>query len=256
MKRSYGMIAAILSAAILSLSGCQRDDRPLHARIADAMYHDHFDPQWEHLVERYGEEEFTVDPEDTTGGIYSPRFEMWVNLFWDESEKTYRDNYITYLRQEELIQLLDAAFGDILGQDDYKIYALPYLYCPPSFNRDTTAQELLEVSEITNDILVQTEIYTTKDPAGQEDDLLAIQEAIQSRGWSLYVDIEYIPKQHLDLIPENKRGDPYDGGMPTTVLQKEFYYYRATAYIRPDSFEWSMHEGWRIGAAQGSPEIP
>ena len=209
------------------------------------MYHDHFDPRWEHLVERYGEEDFTVDPEDTTGGIWSTRVDMWVNLFWDENEKNYKDNYIAYLRQDELIELLDVAFGELL-EEDYKIYVLGYLYCPPSFNRDTTAQELLNASEITNDILVQTAIFTTKDPAGREADLQAIQAAIQSRGWSLYVNIEYIPHENLDLIPEDKNGNPFSNN----VLSSEFYYCRAAAYIRPDSFEWSFTHGWREGEAQ------
>lgn len=245
MKRIYLIAAIIASVAFLSLSGCQQDDRSLHERIADWMYHDHFDSRWEHLVKRYGEEEFTVDPEDTTGGIWSARFDMWVNLFWDENEKTYKDNYIVYLRQDELIELLDAAFGAFLGED-YKIYVFGYHYCPPSFNRDTTAQELLNASEITNDILVQTAIFTTKDPAGREADLQAIQEAIQSRGWSLYVNIEYIPQENLDLIPEYKNGDPFSNN----VLSSEFYYCRAAAYIRPDSFEWSFTHGWREGEVQ------
>ena len=245
MKRIYLIATVIVSIMILSLSGCQWDDRPLHEQISDAMYHDHFDPQWEHLIERYGEEDFTVDPEDTTGGIWSTRFDMWVKLFWDKNEKTYKDNYVVYLRQDELIGLLDAAFGEILGED-YKIYVLPYLYCPPSFTKDTTAQELLDASEITNDILIQTAIFTTKDPAEREADLQAIQDAIQAQGWSLVVNLEYIPQENLDLIPEYKNGDPFSNN----VLNSEFYYCRAVAYIRPDSFEWSFTHGWKDGKAQ------
>lgn len=247
MKRIYLITTVIVSVMILSLSGCQWDDRPLHEQIADAMYHDHFDPQWEHLIERYGEEDFTVDPKDTTGGIWSTRFDMWVKLFWDKNEKTYKDNYIVYLRQDELIGLLDAAFGEILGED-YKIYVLPYLYCPPSFNKDTTAQELLDASEITNDILIQTAIFTTKDPTEREADLQAIQDAIQTQGWSLVVNLEYIPQENLDLIQKNKKGDPYDGHHD--VVDSEFYYCIAVAYIRPDSFEWSFTHGWKDGTAQ------
>lgn len=126
-----------------------------------------------------------------TGGIWSTRFDMWVNLFWDENEKTYKDNYIVYLRQDELIELLDMAFGDFLGED-YRIYVLGYLYCPPGFNKDTTAQDLLDASEITNDILVQAAIFTAKDPAERAVDLQAIQDAIQAQGWSLVVNIEYM----------------------------------------------------------------
>ena len=245
MKRIYLIATVIMPLIVLSLSGCQRDNRPHHERIADAMYREHFDPQWEHLTERYGEEDFTVDPEDTTGGIWSARFEMWVNLFWDEGEKIFKDNYIVYLRQDELIELLDAAFGEILGED-YKIYVLPYIYCPPSFNKDTTAQELLDASEITNDILVQTAIFTAKDPAEREADLQAIQDAVQAQGWSLAVNIEYIPQENLDLIPEYKNGDPFSNN----VLNSDFYYCKAAAYIRPDSFEWSFTHGWKEGDAQ------
>lgn len=244
MKR-IPLAAAVIVSVMILLSGCQQDGRPLHEQIADGMYHDFFDPRWAHLVERYGEEDFTVDPESTAGGIWSTRFDMWVKLFWDEDEKTYKDNYIVYLRQAELIELLDAAFGEVLGED-YKIYVLGYLFCPPSFNKDTTAQELLDASEITDDILVQTVIFTTKDPAGREADLQAIQEAIQAQGWSLQVTIAYIPQDNLDLIPEYKNGNPYSNN----VVNSKFYYCRAAAYIRPDNFEWSFTHGWQEGEAQ------
>lgn len=244
MKRIGLITAVVVSVTLFALSGCQGDDRPFHEQIADAMYHSRFDARWEHLVERYGEEEFTVDPESTTGGIWSNRFEMWVDLDWDPEEKTYKDNYIVYLRQGELIELLDEAFGECLGED-YKIYVLPYSYCPPSYNRDTTALELLDPSELTNAILVQAAIYTTKDPAGREADWQAVREAIQSEGWSLNVSMYYIPEEHLSLIPETASGDPYND----TTVSSAFYYYRAEAYITPDSFEW-FTDGWRQGEAR------
>lgn len=240
------VVAVTALAVMLLLFGCQRDNRPLHERIADGMFHAQNDPQWEYVTGKYGEEDFTLNTENYVGGIYSSRFGMWMKLYWDETEKTYRDNYAVYLRQDELIELLDAAFGEILGESSYKIYALPYRWCPSSFGRDTTARELLE----TDDLLVQAALFTAKDLAGREDDWQAVQEAIQSRGWSLHVNLYYVPEEHLALIPENKRGSPYESN---TVLNSAFYYCRATAHIRPDSFEWMFEEGWQEGEAEQGP---
>lgn len=239
------MAAAVL--AVFLLPGCQWDSRPLHERIAEGMFHAQNDPQWEYVTGKYGEEDFTLNTEDYVGGIYSSRFDIWMKLYWDEEEKTYRDSYAVYLRQGELIALLDEAFGEILGEDDCRIYALPYLWCPSGFGRDTTARELLEASEITDDILVQTAVFTTKDPAGREADWQAVREAVQSRGWSLQVDFYYVPEEHLALIPENKNGNPYES---MTVLDRAFYYCRATAHVRPDSFKWMFEDGWQEGEAE------
>lgn len=238
--------AAVIAAVCIFLAtarGFHRDNRPLHEKIADYMFHTEFDPRWEHLTERYGEEDFTVRE---AGGIYSERFGTWVNLFWNEKEKTYQDNYIVYLRRDELIALLDDAFGDVLGNDAYRIYVLPYTFCPPSFNRDTEAPELLEISALTDAIAVQAAVFTTKDPAGRDADWQRIQEAVQSRGWSLHICMMYVPEENLARIPENPKGNPYSG---QTVLHSDFYSYKANASIRPDSFDWFYYDGWKEGTA-------
>lgn len=242
--------AAVFAACILIITAplFRRDSRPLHEKIADYMFHAEFDPRWEHLTERYGEDDFTVGE---AGGIYSERFGTWVNLFWNAEEKTYQDNYIVYLRQKELIALLDDAFGDVLGSDAYRIYVLPYTFCPPSFDQNTEALKLLEISALTDTIPVQAAVFTAKVPAGRDADWQEIQEAVQSRGWSLHICMMYVPEENLARIPENARGNPYGG---QTVLQSDFYYYRANASIRPDSFDWLFNDGWRQGTAEESVE--
>lgn len=173
--------AAVFAACILIITAplFRRDSRPLHEKIADYMFHAEFDPRWEHLTERYGEDDFTVGE---AGGIYSERFGTWVNLFWNAEEKTYQDNYVVYLRRDELIALLDDAFGDVLGSDAYRIYVLPYTFCLPSFDQNTEALKLLEISALTDTIPVQAAVFTAKVPAGRDADWQEIQEAVQSRG--------------------------------------------------------------------------
>ena len=56
----------------------------------------------------------------------------------------------------------------------------------------------------------------------------------------------YIPEEHLPLIPETASGDPYND----TTVSAEFYHYRADACITPDSFKWSVTDGWRKGEAR------
>ena len=244
------LLAAVAAACIWIITAplFHRDSRPMHEKIADYMFHAEFDPRWEHLTERYGKDDFTVGE---AGGIYSERFGTWVNLFWNPEEKTYQDNYIVYLCQKELIALLDDAFGDVFGNDAYRIYVLPYTFCPPSFDRNTEALELLEISALTDTIPVQTAVFTAKDPAGRDADWQEIQEAVQSRGWSLHICMMYVPEENLARIPENATGNPYGG---QTVLQSDFYYYRANASIRPDSFDWLFNDGWREGTAEETAE--
>lgn len=193
--------AAVFAACILIITAplFRRDSRPLHEKIADYMFHAEFDPRWEHLTERYGEDDFTVGE---AGGIYSERFGTWVNLFWNAEEKTYQDNYVVYLRRDELIALLDDAFGDVLGSDAYRIYVLPYTFYLPSFDQNTEALKLLEISALTDTIPVQAAVFTAKVPAGRDADWQEIQEAVQSRGGGA----SYLH----DVCPEGKPC-PYSG---------------------------------------------
>lgn len=73
--------------------------RPLHEQIADYMYHSCTDPKLKYCIEKYGDEFVATK----YGSIFSTRFpNFYVRLDWSEEEQTYQDNYIVYLRQEEL----------------------------------------------------------------------------------------------------------------------------------------------------------
>ena len=217
------MAAAVL--AVFLLPGCQWDSRPLHERIAEGMFHAQNDPQWEYVTGKYGEEDFTLNTEDYVGGIYSSRFDIWMKLYWDEEEKTYRDSYAVYLRQGELIALLDEAFGEILGEDDCRIYALPYLWCPSGFGRDTTARELLEASEITDDILVQTAVFTAKDPAGREADWQAVREAAPGGEYADQVGGGEEKQRQQDPQHPAERSFLFHESIPLPCLLSQWHHY-------------------------------
>ena len=104
-KRGKRRIVIFLCAAavILVAAGIVRvklhPPRPLHEQIADYMYHSRTDPKLEYLVEKYGDEFVATE----YGSIQSTRFPgLYVNLRWSEEDQTYIDNYIVYLRREDL----------------------------------------------------------------------------------------------------------------------------------------------------------
>ena len=107
-----------------------------------------------------------------------------------------------------------AELEEILGTaiDDifsqYKSYVLPYALCPNDFDKNTTSVELLKSSDVSTSPLVQLWIYTDDDPSGRDMELEMLQKTIQKLGYFLYVNVKY---------------------------------------VSPDSFKWSITEGWKEG---------
>lgn len=89
------------------------------------MYHSRTDPKLEYLVEKYGDEFVATE----YGSIQSTRFPgLYVNLRWSEEDQTYIDNYIVYLRREDLWAILAPAVQEIY--DDCKVFIAPYTPSP------------------------------------------------------------------------------------------------------------------------------
>lgn len=83
---------------------------PLHEQIADYMYHSRTDPKLEYLIEKYGDEFVATE----YGSIQSTRFPgLYVRLRWSEEAQTYTDNYIVYLRREDLRAILAPTVQEI-----------------------------------------------------------------------------------------------------------------------------------------------
>lgn len=206
----------------------------LHEQIADYMYHSRTDPKLEYLIEKYGDEFVATE----YGSIQSTRFPgLQVHLEWSEQDQTYKDTYIVYIRQAELEDLLSTALNDIYSQ--YKIYILPYGLCPNDYNENTTAIELLKCSD-TALPLVQLWIYTTDEVNDRDISCEMLQRKMQELGYFLYVNVRYVsPENFARIGAENFRGDE--------ALKKEFYRCISSFYISPDSFEWSITDGWLEG---------
>lgn len=224
------VIALLITGGILM----SKDKKLLHEQIAEYMFNSRALPKLEYCVEKYGNEFELSD----VGSVISTRFPgLQVHLEWSEQDQTYKDNYIVYIRQAELEALLDDALSDIYNQ--YKIYILPYGLCPNNYNRNTTAIELLKCSD-TALPLVQLWIYTTDDVNDRDIGREMLQRRIQELGYFLYVNVRYVsPENFSSISAENFRGDE--------ALKKEFYHCVGSFYVSPDSFEWSVVEGWVEG---------
>lgn len=191
MRKPRPLLPALL-AALLTLAACA-DPRPAHERLADDMRRAYADPRLDYCVEKYGDE-FTVSD---TGDVRSTRFPgLQVYLQWDEEEGTYRDGYLVHLREEELLALLRPVAASVF--DEYKLCLSPYLVCPSSFDRDTTAEELLHVAALDDTAYgpaVQILLYTTADPENRELDLAALRDAIWAKDYELQVYLCYVTEE-------------------------------------------------------------
>ena len=236
-KKGYRRLTVCLCAAavVLMASGIVwrklHPPRPLHEQIADYMYHSRTDPKLEYCIEKYGDE-FTATE---YGSILSTRFpNFYVRLEWSEEEKTYKDNYIVYLRKEELERILTPIGESVFGE--CKLFVYGYHVCPSNFGKDTAALDLLAVSE--EGPFVQIDIFTPKDPGQRDEDMQKFAGHMQERGYSVCVNLYYLPRKTYDAVEETDYRYGVDIG--------DGYEYFGEAMIAPESFRW-MFDGWKKG---------
>ena len=203
------LVIFLCAAVILVAAGIVRvklhPPRPLHEQIADYMYHSRTDPKLEYLVEKYGDEFVATE----YGSIQSTRFsDFYVDVEWYEEEKTYKDDYIVYLRKQELESILIPIAEPIFGK--CKLFVISYGDCPSNYGKDTSALELLGASE--EYPLVQVCVYTTK----------------------VCANIDYLSSETYDKV-EQKSYQYINGD--------DDYICRGSAFISPDNFKWRFG-GW------------
>jgi len=213
----------------------KRDDRPLHEQIAENMFQSRAVPKLEYCVKKYGDEFELSD----VGSVISTRFPNFhVRLVWSEEEQTYKDNYIVYLRGEELEEVLYPIANSVFSE--CKLFVYGYNMCPSNFDKDTTALELLNVSEEDGPV-VQIDIFTAKDPSQRDEDVRKLTQALQERGYFICINIKYLSSKNYDVISE----DNYWSGMD---FGRSFYKYFGSAIVSPDHFKWLRSDtGWREG---------
>ena len=178
------------AAVILVAAGIVRvklhPPRPLHEQIADYMYHSRTDPKLEYLIEKYGDEFVATE----YGSIQSTRFPgLYVRLRWSEEAQTYTDNYIVYLRREDLRAILAPTVQEIY--DDCKVFIAPYTPSP-DFDKNTTAEELLTTFGMGRNPVVSLWIYTKDDTVGKDTDMQQLTSKIQAMGYSVDVGVYYL----------------------------------------------------------------
>jgi len=208
------------------LSGDEsRSNRTMIKQIADYMYHSRTDPKLEYLVEKYGDEFVATE----YGSIQSTRFPgLYVNLRWSEEDQTYIDNYIVYLRREDLWAILAPAVQEIY--DDCKVFIAPYTPSP-DFDKNTTAEELLTTFGLGRNPVVSLWIYTKDDTAGKDTDMQQLTSKIQAMGYSVDVGVYYLSEENYEVVNEDDYLN-YNIG-----VHQDFYEYFENVYIYPDSFE-------------------
>ena len=63
--------------------------------------------------------------------------------------------------------------------------------CPSNFDKDTTALELLTISQEDGPV-VQIDVFTAKDPTQRNKDIQKLTEAFQECGYFICVNIKYL----------------------------------------------------------------
>ncbi len=227
MKRTRRALLAALLALLLTACG----PRPAHERIAGDMCRAYADPRLNYCVEKYGDE-FTVSD---TGDVRSTRFGgMQVYLQWDEEEKTYKDGYLVHLREEDLLSLLTPIAASVF--DEYRLCLSPYLVCPSSFDRDTTAGELLRVTVLDDTAYgpaVQIFLYTTAEASNREMDMAALRDALWAEDYALRVNLYYVTAESFSSVSREAHRSgallnlPYRCRLAFTIEPDEFRLSRA-----------------------------
>ena len=223
MQRTRRALLALL------LTAC--GPRPAHERIAGDMRRAYADPRLNYCVEKYGDE-FTVSD---TGDVRSTRFGgMQVYLQWDEEEKTYKDGYLVHLREEDLLSLLTPIAASVF--DEYRLCLSPYLVCPSSFDRDTTAGELLRVTVLDDTAYgpaVQIFLYTTAEASNREMDMAALRDALWAEDYALRVNLYYVTAESFSSVSREAHRSgallnlPYRCRLAFTIEPDEFRLSRA-----------------------------
>lgn len=240
LKRNCLIICLI--AAFL-LGGCtpEVEETPLPStEVSDAM-RELYQLRLEYCQEKYGDE-FILD--DYLGAVYSTRFPgVEIQLYYDSDTRTFRDKYLVYLREAELLEILRPIVQPVYegGQS----FVSPYGYCSGEATTETTAEELLGMNEW-DQPAVQLTIYTDKDPMEREEDFEILADAIQAKQYSLYVNIIYVPTENLALAEEAEQ---------STNLRRsrDFFLWIGDALVTPDGVNEVFTSIWNRGNYWNQP---
>ena len=207
----YRKCLAILAVSLLLVltTGCQHsEDKPLWERLDEAQYN-----------------------------RYKPRLDRMEHLDWNfnvkylEQKGCIVDNYIVFLRRDEIKSEIEPILTDIYG--NCKISVLPEWFAPPSTTKDTTSTELLSAAFQGEANCMVIVCYTTAPIENRDADLVAAIQAIQENGYAFTFCVRYTNGEIFEEIPdEHYREFPLD---------MKRYYCKTRSYIWGKScwdYEW------------------
>ena len=153
------------------------------------------------------------------------------NVEYLEQKGCVVDNYIVFLRRDEIKSEIEPILTDIYG--DCKISVLPEWFAPPSTTKDTTSTELLSAAFQGEANCMVIVCYTTAPIENRDADLVDAIQAIQENGYAFTFCVLYTNGEIFEKIPdEHYREFPLD---------MKRYYCKTRSYIWGKScwdYEW------------------
>lgn len=181
------------------------EEKPLWERLDEAQYN-RYKPRLDHMCEKYGEE-FTMD---NYGTVFSVEHPDWsFNVKYLEQSSCIRDNYIVYIRRDEIKEILANILSDIYKE--CKIAILPEWYAPSDTTKDTTAEELLSAAAHGEGNCMVVVCYTTADVETRDDDFIKAITTFQDKGFCFTFAVRYTNSEIFSQIPDDHyRAFPID----------------------------------------------
>ena len=240
----YRKCFAIFAVSLLLVltTGCRHtEDKPLWERLDEAQYN-RYKPRLDHMIEKYGEE-FTMDNYGTVFSVEHPDWDF--NVKYLEQKGCIVDNYIVFLRRDEIRSEIEPILTDIYG--DCKISVLPEWFAPPSTTKDTTSTELLSAAFQGEANCMVIVCYTTAPIENRDADLVDAIQAIQENGYAFTFCVRYTNREIFEEIPdEHYREFPLD---------MKRYYCKTRSYIWCKScWDYEWEEGQLSDMEEANPE--
>lgn len=206
------------------------NEKPLWERLDEAQYNG-YKPLLDYMCDKYGEE-FTMD---NYGTVFSVEHPDWsFNVDYLEQSSCIRDNYIVYIRRDEIKEIVASILSDIYKE--CKISILPEWYAPSNSTKDTTAEELLAAAPLGEGNCMVVICYTTADVETRDDDFIKAINAIQDKGFCFTFAVRYTNSEIFSQI-----SDDHYRELP---LDWTRYYCITRSYMwGSDPFEYEWEEG-------------
>ena len=208
------------------------EDKPLWKQLVEQQYN-RFKPRLDYMVEKYGEE-FTMTEHGTVFSVEHP--DWYFNVDYKEYAQCYLDNYIVFLRKDEIQQIMQELLSDLIG--DCLVFIEPCWYAPASSMKDTTAEELLTAAANGESICFSVYCYTSKSSKEKDQDMDRIIQAVMEKGYGMIISFTYTTDELLKKTTEKNH---------QSMIQDDRLYYWDTYAEIVQTCNWT-DMGWKRGA--------